>query len=137
MPVGTTPRAARMLVEYWSGSAWTSLASSSGTSRVLTIEITDNLNAPRIAIVTLFNPRTSSSNIFETGDFDTVLKNKMKIRITDQATKTILFLGRVDDVAPENTLRGYTVTVTAYDSLIELQQNILKKDRSFNRFWKL
>mgnify|MGYP003635706191 FL=1 len=128
MPVGTTPRAARMLVEYWSGSAWTSLASSSGTSRVLTIEITDNLNAPRIAIVTLFNPRTSSSNIFETGDFDTVLKNKMKIRITDQATKTILFLGRVDDVAPENTLRGYTVTVTAYDSLIELQQNILKKD---------
>ena len=70
MPVGTTPRAARMLVEYWSGSAWTSLASSSGTSRVLTIEITDNLNAPRIAIVTLFNPRTSSSNIFETGDFD-------------------------------------------------------------------
>ena len=125
MPVGTTPRAARMLVEYWSGSAWTSLASSSGTSRVLTIEITDNLNAPRIAIVTLFNPRTSSSNIFETGDFDTVLKNKMKIRITDQATKTILFLGRVDDVAPENTLRGYTVTVTAYDSLIELKKDTL------------
>ena len=101
MPVGTNPKAARMLVEYWSGSAWTSLVSTSGASRVLSIEINDNLNAPRIATVILFYPRTSSSNIFETGDFDTVLKNKMKIRITDQATKSILFLGKVDDVAPE------------------------------------
>tara|TARA_R110002074_G_scaffold204421_2_gene372779 strand:+ start:973 stop:4788 length:3816 start_codon:yes stop_codon:yes gene_type:complete len=128
MPVGTSPRAARMLVEYWSGSAWVSLAATDGTSRILTITINDSLNTPRLAVVTLFNPRTSSSNIFETGDFDTVLKNKMKIRITDQATKSILFLGKVDDVAPENSLRGYTVTVTAYDSLIELQQNVLKKD---------
>ena len=128
MPVGTSPRAARMLVEYWSGSAWVSLASSSGTSRILTVSIEDSLNTPRTAVVTLFNPRTSSSNIFETGDFDTVLKNKMKIRITDQATKSILFLGKVEDVAPENSLRGYTVTVTAYDSLIELQQNVLKRD---------
>jgi len=128
MPVGTNPRAARMLVEYWSGSAWVSLAASDGTSRILTLTIEDSLNTPRTAVVTLFNPRTSSSNIFETGDFDTVLKNKMKIRITDQATKTILFLGKVEDVAPENSLRGYTVTVTAYDSLIELQQNVLKRD---------
>ena len=128
MPVGTSPRVARMLVEYWSGSAWVSLADTDGTSRVLRIEIQDMLNAPRMATIQLFNPRTSSSNIFETGDFDTVLKNKMKIRITDQATKSILFLGKVDDIAPENNLRGYTITVTAYDSLIELQQNILKKD---------
>ena len=128
MPVGTNPRAARMLVEYWSGSAWVSLTSSGGTSRILTLSIEDSLNTPRTAVVTLFNPRTSSSNIFETGDFDTVLKNKMKIRITDQATKSILFLGKVEDVAPENSLRGYTVTVTAYDSLIELQQNVLKRD---------
>ena len=128
MPVGTSPRAARMLVEYWSGSAWVSLTSSGGTSRILTVSIEDSLNTPRTAVVTLFNPRTSSSNIFETGDFDTVLKNKMKIRITDQATKSILFLGKVEDVAPENSLRGYTVTVTAYDSLIELQQNVLKRD---------
>ena len=128
MPVGTSPRVARMLVEYWSGSAWVSLADTDGTSRVLRIEIQDLLNAPRMATIQLFNPRTSSSNIFETGDFDTVLKNKMKIRITDQATKSILFLGKVDDIAPENNLRGYTITVTAYDSLIELQQNILKKD---------
>lgn len=128
MPVGTSPRASRMLVEYWSGSAWVSLAASDGTSRILSIVINDRLNTPRTAIVTLFNPRTSSSNIFETGDFDTVLKNKMKIRITDQATKTILFLGKVEDVAPENSLKGYTVTVTAYDSLIELQQNVLKRD---------
>ena len=43
MPVGTSPRAARMLVEYWSGSAWVSLAATDGTSRILTITINDSL----------------------------------------------------------------------------------------------
>ncbi len=39
MPVGTNPKAARMLVEYWSGSAWTSVVDSGGVSRILSLEI--------------------------------------------------------------------------------------------------
>ena len=128
MAVGTSPRAKRMLVQYWSGSAWTNLADSSGLSRVLNLSITDSLDNPRMTTITLFNPRTSSSSIFQTGDFDTVIKNKMKIRLVDQTTFTILFLGQVENIVPENTLKGYTLTITAYDSLIELTQNILKKD---------
>ena len=128
MAVGTSPRVKRMLVQYWSGSAWTNLADSSGLSRVLNLSITDSLDNPRMTTITLFNPRTSSSSIFETGDFDTVIKNKMKIRLVDQTTFTILFLGQVENIVPEHTLKGYTLTITAYDSLIELTQNILKKD---------
>ena len=128
MAIGTSPRVKRMLVQYWSGSAWTNLADSSGLSRVLNLSITDSLDNPRMSTITLFNPRTSSSSIFQTGDFDTVIKNKMKIRLVDQTTFTILFLGQVENIVPENTLKGYTLTITAYDSLIELTQNILKKD---------
>jgi hypothetical protein len=128
MPVGTNPKAARMLVEYWSGSAWTSVVDSGGVSRILSLEINDNLNAPRYTILTLFNPRASGQDTFGTGDFDTTLKEKMKIRVTDQATKSILFLGAIESVVPENSLKGYTLTVTAYDGLVELQNNVLKKD---------
>ena len=128
MPVGTNPKAARMLVEYWSGSAWTSVVDSGGVARILSLEINDNLNAPRYTILTLFNPRASGQDTFGTGDFDTTLKEKMKIRVTDQATKSILFLGAIESVVPENSLKGYTLTVTAYDGLVELQNNVLKKD---------
>ena len=128
MAVGTSPRAKRMLVQYWSGSAWTNLADSDGLSRVLSLSIHDEINTPRYTTITLFNPRTSSSNIFQTGDFDTVIKNKMKIRLIDQTTYSILFLGQVESIVPENSLKGYTLTITAYDSLIELTQNILKSD---------
>jgi hypothetical protein len=128
MAIGTNPRVARMLVQYWSGSAWTNLADSDGVSRVLNLSITDTLNNPRYVSITLFNPRASGQDAFGTGDFNTVVKNKMKIRLVDQTTFSILFLGQVDNIVPENSLKGYTLTITAYDSLIELTQNILKKD---------
>lgn len=96
MAFGTSSRTARSKIEYWSGSAWVALESTAGTSRLLNMTIEDDINTARMASFTLFNPRQSSSNIFETGDLDTVLKNKMKIRITDQTTFTILFLGQVE-----------------------------------------
>ena len=46
MAVGTSPRAKRMLVQYWSGSAWTNLADSDGLSRVLSLSIHDEINTP-------------------------------------------------------------------------------------------
>ena len=128
MAIGTNPRVARMLVQYWSGSAWTNLADSDGVSRVLNLSITDTLNNPRYVSITLFNPRASGQDAFGTGDFNSVIKNKMKIRLVDQTTFSVLFLGQVDNIVPENSLKGYTLTITAYDSLIELTQNILKKD---------
>lgn len=128
MAFGTSSRTARSKIEYWSGSAWVALESTAGTSRLLNMTIEDDINTARMASFTLFNPRQSSSNIFETGDLDTVLKNKMKIRITDQTTFTILFLGQVEKITPEHTLRGYTVSVVAYDGLFELANNILKGD---------
>ena len=92
MAVGTSPRAKRMLVQYWSGSAWTNLADSDGVSRVLNLSITDTLNNPRYVSITLFNPRASGQDAFGTGDFNSVIKNKMKIRLVDQTTFSVLFL---------------------------------------------
>ena len=70
MAFGTSSRTARSKIEYWSGSAWVALESTAGTSRLLNMTIEDDINTARMASFTLFNPRQSSSNIFETGDLD-------------------------------------------------------------------
>ena len=116
------------LLQYWNGSAWVTALTPANNSALISVQLMDKMGQPMMMKARLSN---KSNNPFSNtlsdakGKLSGVLSDFQRIRLIDEATRFVLFYGRIYKSNENHDLSyGNVLNLECSDALEELKDNI-------------
>ena len=118
----------KSLFQYWNGSAWVTAQTPANNSALISLSLADKQGQPMRMEVRLANKMNNpfSGTLSDAkGNLSGVLSDFQRVRVIDEATRFVLFYGRIYKTDENHDMAyGNVITIQAFDALEELKDNV-------------
>ena len=118
----------KSLFQYWNGSAWVTAQTPANNSALISLSLADKQGQPMRLEAKLANKMNNpfSGTLSDAkGNLSGVLSDFQRVRIIDEATRFVLFYGRIYKTDENHDMAyGNVITIQAFDALEELKDNV-------------
>jgi len=125
------------MLSYWDGDSWENVVvTGTTTSAIFSLDIIDELNIPKSAAISIFNPSAnpySGSAGTAKGPYTGVFTDFIPVRVIDLESNVVIFYGVVYSIRENfDPQFGMLIHLECRDYLIELRDNISHGEVGYN-----